>query len=155
MVAGGRRDGARGTSLLDVIVALAIAAGALVSLASMFVFGAREMKAGRTLSEATAIAQDIVETIGKRSFTTLYTSLGAGASAAVAETESDASGSPLAPWQADLARRLENGRASALLQALGDGTPPFGSASGIRLTVTVRWSEAGRARNVTLSTVRF
>ena len=39
--------------------------------------------------------------------------------------------------------------------SIGAGTPDFGTADGIRLTVTVSWNEVGRPQTVAVSTVRF
>ena len=38
---------------------------------------------------------------------------------------------------------------------IGAGTPDFGTADGIKLTVTVSWNELGRAQSVAVATVRF
>jgi hypothetical protein len=38
---------------------------------------------------------------------------------------------------------------------MGPGGPNFGAAVGIKITITVSWSELGRPQSVKLSTVRF
>jgi hypothetical protein len=38
---------------------------------------------------------------------------------------------------------------------MGPSSPNFGSAAGIKVTVTLAWNELGRAQSVAMSTVRF
>ena len=61
----------------------------------------------------------------------------------------------VSPWQPEITRKLDNGSASVTVLAMGPGTPNFGSALGIRMSVTVTWTELGRQQTVSLSTTRF
>ena len=61
----------------------------------------------------------------------------------------------ISPWQTEISRKLDNGSATVIVLAMGPGTPNFGSALGIRMTVSVTWTELGRQQTVALSTTRF
>jgi len=144
-----------GFSLVEVIIAIGVLAGLLLSVASMFILGGRQVKAGKTITEATTLAQDMMEEFDRSSFTSLYTGFGATATDTTLTVLSTTTGSPIAPWQTEIARKLSNGSASVTIDAVGAGTPNFGAAAGIRLTVNVAWNELGRPQTVKLSTVRF
>jgi Tfp pilus assembly protein PilV len=147
--------GEEGFSLVEVIIAIGVLAGLLLSIASMFILGARQVKNGKTITEASAIAQDLMEEFDKASFTALYTGLGAADTDTTRTVLSTTTGSPIAGWQTEIARKLDNGSASVTIDAVGPGTPNFGAAAGIRLTVAVAWNELGRTQSVRMSTVRF
>jgi type II secretory pathway pseudopilin PulG len=152
MPAAGRADG---FSLVEVIIAIGVLAGLLLSIATMFILGGRAVKAGKTITEATTLAQDIMEEFDRASFTGLYTGLGAAATDTTRTVLSTTTGSPIAGWQTEIARKLSNGSASVTIDAVGVGTPDFGTAAGIRLTAVIAWSELGRPQSVRMSTVRF
>ena len=155
MTAGGRFAKERGFSLVEVVLAMGIMAGVLISISSMFILGGRQVKTGKTITEATALAHDIMESFEKQSFTALWANLGAASTDTTRTVNSTTIGSPIVPWQAEIARKLDNGVATVTILAMGPGTPNFGSATGLKLTVTVSWNELGRAKSVSLSTVRF
>jgi hypothetical protein len=96
-----------------------------------------------------------MEEFDRASFTSLYTGLGAAATDTTRTVLSTTTGSPLAGWQPEIARKLANGSASVTIDAVGPGTPNFGQAAGIRVTINIAWNELGRAQSVRLSTVRF
>jgi Tfp pilus assembly protein PilV len=150
-----RSEAERGFSLVEVIIAIGVLAGVLISIASMFMLGGRQVKTGKTITQATAIANDIMEQFDQRSFTALYTSLGAAATDTTKTVYSNVTGSPIASWQPTITSKLENGVASVTVLPKGPGTPTFGSATGLRLTVGLTWSELGRPQTVTVSTMRF
>jgi len=147
------RDG--GFSLVEVIIAIGVLAGLLLSVASMFILGGRQVKAGKTITEATTLAQDMMEEFDRASFTSLYTILGAATTDTTRTVVSTTTGSPIAGWQTEIARKLANGAATVRIDAVGTGTPDFGTAAGIRLTIDIAWNELGRPQTVKLSTVRF
>jgi type II secretory pathway pseudopilin PulG len=144
-----------GFSLIEVILAIGILAGVLISIGSMFALGGRQVKSGKTMTEATVLVQDIMEQFDKLSFNGLYTALGATTSDTSKTVDSATSGSPVEPWQAEIERKLNNGSASVTILPIGPGTPNFGTAAGIRLTVSLSWTELGRQQTVSASTVRF
>ena len=153
---GTRGRAESGFSFIEIIVAIAIMGGVLVSIASMFILGGRQVKVGKTMTQATTLAHALMETYDQQSFTTLYTGLGAAATDTSRTVYSNVSGSPIASWQTEIARKLENGVARADLVPIGSASPlNFGSATALRLTVRISWSELGRPQTVSLSTVRF
>lgn len=144
-----------GFSLIEVIIAIGVMSGVLLSIASMFIMGGRQVKTGKTITEATALAQDLMEAFDKQSFVALYTNLGAATTDSTFTVLSTTTGSPIVSWQTEIARKFASGVGQVTIDAVGNGTPTFGSCAGIKLTVTVSWSELGRAQSVKLSTVRF
>jgi type II secretory pathway pseudopilin PulG len=144
-----------GFSLIEVILAIGILAGVLISIGSMFALGGRQVKSGKTMTEATVLVQDIMEEFDKLSFNGLSTGLAATTSDRSKTDDSANSGSPVEPWQAEIERKLNNGSASVTILPIGPGTPNFGTAAGIRLTVSLSWTELGRQQTVSASTVRF
>ena len=150
-----RRRAEGGFSLVEVIIAMGVLAGVLVSISSMFMLGGKQVKAGKTITEATAIAMDIVEEFETMSFTALYTSLGAVATDTTVTVDSTTTGSFMEPWQTDIDGKLENGSASVTATPLGPGTPNFGAATAVRVVITLTWNELGRPQSVGLATVRF
>lgn len=147
--------GARGFSLVEVIIAIGVLAGLLLSIATMFILGGRQVKNGKTITQATALVQDIMEEYDRSSFTGLYTGLGAASTDTTRTVVSTTTGSPLQAWQTEIARKLNNGAATVTIDAVGNGTPNFGTAAGIRLTVAISWNELGQAHAVRMSTLRF
>jgi prepilin-type N-terminal cleavage/methylation domain-containing protein len=149
------REQARGFSLVEVIIAIGILAGVLLSIGSMFMLGGRQVKTGKTITEATALCHDIMEDFDARSFTALYTGLGAVATDTTRTVFSNVTGSPINPWQTEINRKLDGGVASVTMQAMGPGTPNFGTATGIRITASLTWTELGRPQTVAITTTRF
>ena len=144
-----------GFSLIEVIIAIGVLAGVMLSIASMFIMGGRQVKTGKTLTEATTLAQDLMEQFDKESFNSLYLNLGAASTDTTRTVLSTTTGSPIQAWQTEIARKLNSGSASVRLDAMGPSSPNFGTAAGIKVTVTLSWNELGRAQSVGLSTVRF
>lgn len=151
----GRDRGERGFSLVEVVIAIGVLAGVLLSICSMFIMGGRQLKTGKTVTEATAICHAIMESFDSLSFTALYTTFGAAATDTTRTVNSTTTGSPIQSWQTEIARKLDNGVATVTIIPRGPGTPDFGQATGIRMTVTLTWTELARPQSVSLSTVRF
>jgi len=148
-------SGEAGFSLIEVVIAIGVLAGVMLSIASMFIMGGRQVKTGKTLTEATTLAQDLMEQFDKESFNSLYLNLGAASTDTTRTVLSTTTGSPIQAWQTEIARKLNSGSASVRLDAMGPSSPNFGTAAGIKVTVTLSWNELGRAQSVGLSTVRF
>ena len=151
----GRGRGEGGFSLIEVVIAIGVLAGVLLSICSMFIMGGRQLKTGKTVTEATTICHAIMESFDSLSFTALYTTFGAATTDTTMTVNSTTTGSPIQSWQTEIARKLDNGVATVTILPRGPGTPNFGSATGIRMTVTVTWTELARPQTVSLSTVRF
>jgi Tfp pilus assembly protein PilV len=149
------RSKQEGFSLIEVIIAIGVFAGVILSIASMFILGGRQVKTGKTITEATTLAHDVMEQFDKESYQSLYTNFGAAATDTTITIASTTTGSLIQPWQAEVIRKLSNGSATARLDAMGPGTPNFGASTGVKVTVTVSWNELARPQSVQLSTVRF
>jgi Tfp pilus assembly protein PilV len=145
--------GETGFSLVEVVIAIGVLGGVLLSICSMFIMGGRQLKGGKTMTEATAIAHDIMETFDKISFNAMYTTFGAASTATTVSITTSTGTNVITPWKPEVTRKLENGVATATLDQIG-GTN-FATAIGIKMTVTVTWNELGRSQTVTLSTIRF
>jgi Tfp pilus assembly major pilin PilA len=151
----GRDRSEGGFSLIEVVIAIGVLAGVLLSICSMFILGGRQLKTGKTVTEATTICHAIMESFDSLSFTALYTTFGAAATDTTMTVSSTTTGSAIQPFQTEIARKLDNGVATVTIIPRGPGTPNFGTAAGIRMTVTVTWTELARPQSVSLSTVRF
>lgn len=144
-----------GFSLIEVLIAIGLLASVLLSVASLFVLSSRTLKAGRSLTEATVLAQSMSEWLGAQSFEGTYLGLGASAVDSTWTADSADPGGPLSRWRSALEQDLDQGEATVQLEALGSGAPTFGTAAGLRVIVTVAWSDLGRPRRVTLASARF
>jgi type II secretory pathway pseudopilin PulG len=148
-----RRERGAGFSLAEVVVALGLLAGVLLSVAGLLVIGSRQVRGGRSSSEALAVARDVLEDMRTWSFDDVTRRFVADCDitqpvCAVDSTTSAAA----AAWQADLRGRLAGSRASIELVALDAGS--LADAATLRVTVTVFWPEGPRSRRVALATVR-
>ena len=148
-----RKSGEAGFSLIEVVIAIGVLAGVLLSICSMFILGARQLKGGKTMTEATTIAHDIMETFDKLSFNSLYTTFGATSSSTTVTIATNSGTTAITPFAANITQKLASGVATARLDPIG-GTN-FGNCLAIKMTVTVTWSEVGRAQTIALSTIRF
>ena len=147
------QSGEAGFSLVEVVLAIGLLAGVLLSICSMFILGGKQLKTGKTLTEATALAHAIMETFDNMSYTSLYTSFGAADTDTSKTATSNSGTNPLNQFQAEIDRKLAAGSATIVLTQIG-GTN-FGDARGIKVVTTLNWSELGRAQSVTIGTVRF
>ena len=112
----GRDRGTRGFSLVEVIIAIGVLAGLLLSIATMFILGGRQVKNGKTITQATTLVQDIMEEFDRASFTGLYTTLGAASTDTTRTVLSTTGGSPIQPWQSEVQRKLNNGVATVTIR---------------------------------------
>lgn len=153
------RRAERGFSLIEVVVALGLMAGVLISISGLFVIGARSVNSGRKSSEALAVGRQIVEEMNGWGFKQTYQLYGWDGSATTytADTRTNAYASK---WQPILATRLGNAAYGTVqVSAIAQGAPPTLNSSNcksIRVVVTVFWNEGGaRPRNVVVGTVRM
>jgi prepilin-type N-terminal cleavage/methylation domain-containing protein len=147
--------GERGFSLIEVILALALLAAALVSITGLFVMGSGAVESGRTASEALAVARDIHEELEAVSLRQTYEFFGydGALTSYLIDTRTSL---PAAAWQQVLAEKLPNAWATIALESLGPSTPPaLESTRAIRVSVTVFWTEGARARSIDLAAVRM
>src|SRR5438094_280479 len=100
------QSGETGFSLIEVVLAIGVLAGVLLSICSMFIMGGRQLKGGKTMTEATAMAHDIMETFDKLSFNSLYTTFGAVAADTTKSVTTTGATNPTTPWRAEVERKL-------------------------------------------------
>ncbi len=146
----------KGLNLIEVIIALALLAGVLISIAGLFTYGARFMKSGKEMTEALSIAHDILEELDRLSYRQLYSIFGCAGSdtSCVADTETN---SYAQKWQAEIEEKLGEGMATVTLEPVGGSASPptFSSSRGIRIKVLVEWTENMRQRDLEMATMRF
>ena len=159
-----RRRGEAGFSLVEVILALGLLAGVLIAISGLFVVGAKQVKSGRTSSEAVAVSKEIQEDIYGWGYAQLWRTFGYDGQA-VSYTVDTRSCGACTDWQTTLAAKLgPSAHATIEIDSVANAagtTSNFADASGnilaktVRVSVTVSWTEVpGRARSVTVGTTR-
>lgn len=149
----------RGFSLVEVVIALGLMAGVLISVAGLFVLGGRSVNSGRNSSEALAVGRQIVEEMNGWGFRQTYGLYGFDGAATTYSVDTRTN-AYAGKWQPILTGRLGNGSfATVQINSLvASGSPPAMNASSckaIRVVVTVFWNEGARGRNVAVGTVRM
>ncbi len=152
----GAREG--GYSLVEVVVALGIITAVLVAIASMFILAQANVKSGRELTEATSVAQHIMEDINKLSYNGLeifHPSTWTTLNSYTADTR--VSGYAQTHYKALIDEKLWKAYALVTFTPIGGNIKPatFASGEAIRIKVTVHWKEINRNRSVTMEGVRF
>ena len=154
----------RGFSLVEVVIALGLLAGVLITISGLFVVGAKQVKSGRTSSESLALAKEIHEDMYGWGYSQLWEMFGYDGQAATYTVDTRSCGACSA-WQTTLATKLgpsayANIKVDSVANAIG-AVNNFADASGnilaksVRVSVTVYWAEVpGRERSVTLGTTR-
>jgi len=149
-----RAAGAAGFSLAEVVAALGLLAGVLISVAGLLVLGNRQVNAGRNTSEALAVARDVLEEMKswnhRRTITEFILDCpNLANSTCLVDTRTSTA---CQAWQDELGTRLADGRAEIMIEGLG---ARLESARAIRVTVTVYWSQGLRVQSANLATVRM
>jgi len=154
----------RGFSLVEVVIALGLLAGVLITISGLFVVGAKQVKSGRTSSEALAVAKEIHENTYGWGYSQLWGMFGYDGQAASYTVDTRSCG-VCSAWQTTLATKLgpsayANIKIDSVANAIGV-VSNFADASGsilaksVRVSVTVYWAEVpGRERSVTVGTTR-
>jgi type II secretory pathway pseudopilin PulG len=145
-----------GFSLVEVIIALALLAGVLISMIGLFVLGGQQVKSGRTASEALAVAQSILEEMQGWGFHQTHLGYGLDGSA-TSYTIDTLNNSTASQWQPLLDSKLLNSYATIEIISVGptNPAPSLATTRSIRLIVTVHWEEGIRARSIQLGAVRM
>ncbi len=155
-----------GFSLVEVLIALGILAGVLISIAGLFVLGGKSVKSGRTASEALAAGREIVEEMGNWPMAQLWTNFGFDGQATTYTVDtSTCVTADCTSWQGTLTSKLgPTAHATIKVESLAQGvTLPsnFADADGIaithnvRVTISVLWTQVtGRARTIAVVTTR-
>ncbi len=147
-----------GFSLVEVVIALGLLSGVLISVSGLFAIGAKQVKSGRTSSEAIATARTILEEMNRWGFRQTYGNFGTAYDGSVTSYTIDTRTNAYATkWQNMLSPKLLNSFATISIQSLGPGmTPPsLSTTRAMRVLVTVFWDEGRRHRSVLLGTVRM
>jgi prepilin-type N-terminal cleavage/methylation domain-containing protein len=144
-----------GFSLIEVIVALGLMAGVLISVAGLFVIGERQVLRGRNQSTALVAAQTILEEICSWNHNATFErfdSQGNVTSLNAATTDTNPA-SIASKWQPFLQDALSNGRAEIRIESCnGD---PLNDTPVLRVVVTVLWDEKTQTRRTELAAVRL
>ena len=153
-------DSQAGMSLVEVLIALGIMAGVLISVASLFVLGGQRVKGGRDMTQALAVASNITEDLRTSGFLSMPESMPScclpNCDASTGCTvDSTVDTFALAEYQPWIDQELYQGRAEITITPIGGATVPpnFASADGIRVRVEILWSEGTSQRSVTQETV--
>jgi len=148
------RKSEQGSSLFEVVLALGLLGAVMGSIAGLFVLGAGGVNRGRTASEALAGARTMIEQMESWRFDELYEEFGldGAASSYLIDTRDN---SHAAEWQAELVDKLPTAFAIIEIVSLEPDAPYLKDSRQVRVTVTIRWSEGTRNRNVRLTTVRI
>jgi hypothetical protein len=146
-----------GFSLIEVTLAIGLLATVLISIASLFIIGGKQVHQGKSTTTATAIGQTIMERIDQLSYTGTYTYFGGTDTSTSLSLGTGPTGTNASQFQSEIASRLgPTASATIAVTPLGSASPlNMGSSSALRVRITVNWTEMGRARNVSLQTIRF
>jgi prepilin-type N-terminal cleavage/methylation domain-containing protein len=157
-----------GFSLIEVLVSLGLLAGVMVGVSSLFIYGGKEVKSGKEMTEAYAVAHDIVEELDRMTYTQAYSyfapttvNLTTATSYTIAtdgtETLTTAADATRDGYQANIDQALHNGSATITFEGMdATGTAAaFTLGISVRVTVMVEWDEGDKHRYLHVSSVRF
>ena len=158
------RRNERGFSLVEIVIALGLLAGVLISIAGLFIIGGKQVKSGRTSSEAMALAREIHEEMNAWGYTQLWSMFGYDG-VATTYTVDTRTNAACTAWQNTLRAKLGNSayaniKVDSVANAAGT-TSDFADAAGnilaktVRVSVTVNWTEVpARPRSITVGTTK-
>jgi len=128
-------------------------AGLLLAIALSFSQASQSSGTGRELTRAALLASGIVEETESWPLADCWGRFG-GAETDPSLIVDSLTNAAAAAWQADAAARLGAGAMVRLIiEPLGGAT--FGTATGIRITVTILWTTHARGRTISLVRLRF
>jgi len=150
-----RREG--GFSLIEVTLALGLLATVLISIASLFILGGKQVHQGKSTTSATALGQTIMERIDQLPYVETYKFFGGTDTSTTLTVFTTNTTNNANQWQSEFESRLgPNAVGTIAINPLGSASPlNMSSASALRIRVTVTWTELGRSRSVALQTIRF
>jgi len=159
-VAEERRSAAkeRGFSLIEVTIAMGLLATVLISIASLFIMGGKQVKNGKSTTTAVALTHEIMERIDQLSYSQVYTWFGGTDSSTSLSVPTTTLGNQANQWQAEIAGKL-GGQAFGTIAVTplgGTVSPPtMVSSQVLQVQVTLNWNELGRTKTLRLRTLRF
>jgi hypothetical protein len=142
--------GARGTSLVEVVIALGLLAGLLISVAGLIALGNRQISGGALASRALVVAQSILEALELDAYHRTYSNLLCDASLATCRVGSGQA--VVGDWHALAAANLPAPVVEVRVDAVG--APSLHAAPALRISVVVSWQEGVRSRRLRLTTLR-
>jgi len=150
-------SGEKGFSLIEVTLALGLLATVLISIATLFILGGKQVHQGKSTTSATALTHTIMERIDQLPYTDTYTYFGGTAATASMAVDTVTTGNNANQWQSEIMSRLgPSGHALIQVTPLGSASPlNMGSGSALQVKISVVWRELGRNRTVALQTIRF
>jgi type II secretory pathway pseudopilin PulG len=143
----------RGSSLIEVTLAMGLMAGVLGSVAGLFIMGAGGVHSGRRASEALSVARSIIEEMQCWGFEQTYEEFGFDGANNSYQIDTRFNANTSA-WQAELDEKI-HGYATITIAAIDAGGPALDSCTQIRVGVTIHWKEGVRERQVRLQAVRM
>jgi len=157
MTQGSKPNRQDGFSLIEVTLALGLLATVLISIASLFIIGGKQVHQGKSTTSATAVGQTIMERIDQLPYVETYGYFGGTDTSTSLVVSTVTTGNNANQWQSEINSRLgPNASGTIFITPLGSASPlNMGSASALRVRVTVNWTELGRVRTVALQTIRF
>jgi prepilin-type N-terminal cleavage/methylation domain-containing protein len=172
-----RAEAQDGYSLVEVMIASALLATVLLSIAGVFMTGTQSVQSGREMTEAVTIANSIVEQVLGWPYEKVWGMTGGTAESTTATWRNDRTlpaytGDPtdVADWTATAQAWKETVETSLnqgtilyrvdgierLPDGADDGLTTYRDAVFLRVTVTVRWTEArGRQREVVFEEIKL
>lgn len=161
-----------GYSLIEVLAAAALLSGVLIAILGMFIYGGQSVNAGKMLTKATSLSNDVLEQMRQLSFKQAYQLIEDGGnplndSRYVWNSPTNAPNWPdeasyqaiLNSWKNQVVAGLPRGQMTVTVRGLADlgSNPPeavFADARILQIVITVRWTEARRQRSVVFETIK-
>ena len=139
-----------GYSLVELVIALGLLAGMLISVAGILSLGNRQVAGGGRATRALAVARSTLESLEVYAYHRTYERLGCDGARDVCRV---ATGQSIpGSWDQFARVNLPHARVELCIEAVGASS--LDAASALRLTVRVRWREGLRFRTLRLTTVR-
>jgi type II secretory pathway pseudopilin PulG len=150
-------DPQAGFSLIEVTLALGLLATVLISIASLFILGGKQVKNGKSTTTAAAITHEIMEQIEQKPYTQTYTYFGGTDSSTSVSVNTFTTGNNATQYQAEIGTKLgPQAKGLIVVTPLGSASPlNMGNSQALQVKITVTWNELGRTRSVELQEVRF
>jgi prepilin-type N-terminal cleavage/methylation domain-containing protein len=167
-----------GFSLVEVLVAVGIAATVLISICGLFILGSQNVAAGANLSTATTVAQSTLEQMRGMSAEEIYGVMNGQPEDRVRTWDTDQPNPTyternlehaadfniiLNDWRDTVREALPRGVMILTVEGFDDrplpgddGTATFGGARFLRIQITMHWTELrSHGRQVTMNLLKF
>lgn len=153
----------KGYSLVEVIIATAMLGLVMLAIMTLFFMGRRNIYSGQQMSRANAVAVRVLEDLSYMTGDELLDNFEitnadyVGSCTCVDIVNTDAGAPALANvWDTYVAQdQMTRGSVTLRVVPVGGASgSEFTTANFLRLTVTVRWNEELRSRNVSLTTAK-